>query len=56
MGEEGGRGRKGGMTRDREHDRRSIRLHGYDYSLPGAYFVTTCTQGRSCLFGETKDG
>ena len=33
-------------------DRRSIRLRGYDYSQPGAYFVTICVQDRQCLFGE----
>ena len=34
------------------HHRRSIRLKGYDYSQPGAYFVTICTHERECLFGE----
>lgn len=34
------------------HHRRSIRLKGYDYSQAGAYFVTICTQGRICLFGD----
>jgi putative transposase len=34
------------------YHRRSIRLPGYDYIQPGAYFVTICTQGRECLFGE----
>ena len=38
-----------------EDHRRSIRLLGYDYSQPGAYFVTICTQGRVCLFGEVVD-
>ncbi len=38
------------------HHRRSIRLKGYDYSRPGAYFVTVCTQGRACKFGEIVDG
>jgi REP element-mobilizing transposase RayT len=38
------------------HRRRSIRLKGYDYRWPGAYFVTICTQGRACLFGEVTDG
>jgi REP-associated tyrosine transposase len=38
------------------HRRRSIRLRGYDYSLPGAYFVTICVQDRACLFGEVIDG
>ncbi len=36
--------------------RRSIRLQGYDYSQAGAYFVTSCTQGRVCLFGDIADG
>lgn len=31
-------------------DRRSIRLKGYDYSQPGAYFVTICTKDRLPLF------
>lgn len=34
------------------HRRRSIRLKGYDYSQPGAYFITICTNNRECLFGE----
>jgi REP element-mobilizing transposase RayT len=34
------------------HHRRSIRLREYDYSANGAYFVTICTEGRECLFGE----
>jgi len=38
------------------HHRRSIRLRGYDYSRPGAYFITICTQDRACLFGEIVDG
>jgi len=33
-------------------NRRSIRLKGYDYSRPGAYFVTLCTRNRKCLFGQ----
>ena len=44
-------------SHDREkHHRRSIRLKGYNYSQPGAYFVTICTHGRECLFGEVVDG
>lgn len=35
-----------------EHSRRSIRLSGYDYASPGAYFVTICTQDRKYLFGR----
>lgn len=32
----------------------SIRLPEYDYSSPGAYFVTTCTHGRLCVFGTIR--
>ena len=32
--------------------RKSAHLRDYDYSNPGYYFVTICTHGRSCLFGE----
>jgi len=39
-----------------KHHRRSIRLKGYDYTLPGAYFVTVCTHERACLFGAVADG
>ena len=38
------------------HDRRSIRLKGYDYTSPGAYFLTLCTHQRQCLFGGIVDG
>jgi len=37
-------------------NRRSIRLHGYDYSRTGAYFVTICTQHREYLFGDIVNG
>jgi putative transposase len=33
-----------------------LRLRGYDYAIPAAYFVTMCTQDRACLFGEVDDG
>jgi putative transposase len=36
--------------------RRSVRLPGYDYSAAGLYFVTICTAGRVCVFGEVVDG
>lgn len=36
--------------------RHTIRLHGYDYSQNGLYFVTICTQNRECLFGEIENG
>ncbi|MDK2873104.1 MAG: REP-associated tyrosine transposase [Desulfomicrobiaceae bacterium] len=38
------------------YHRRSIRLKGYDYTQPGAYFITICTANRECLFGEVVDG
>jgi len=38
------------------HHRKSIRLRGYDYASPGAYFVTIVTQDRACLFGEISRG
>jgi putative transposase len=39
-----------------KHHRRSIRLRGYDYSRPGAYFVTICTYGRECVLGDVAAG
>ena len=39
-----------------KHHRRSIRLQNYDYTMPGAYFVTICTRGRACLFGTVAGG
>ena len=45
------------MTLDPEkHHRRSIRLRNYDYSQPGAYFVTICTYQKQSWFGEIKNG
>ena len=35
--------------------RRSIRLGSYDYSYPGAYFVTVCAARRGLLFGWISD-
>lgn len=36
--------------------RRTIRLRGYDYSQPGAYFVTVCTAGRQSILGRIIEG
>ena len=36
--------------------RRHMRLQDYDYSQPGAYFVSICVQHRKCLFGTITDG
>ena len=41
--------------RHTERNRRSIRLKGYDYSSPGAYFVTIVTQARLCMFGDVVE-
>src|SRR4030042_4816166 len=38
------------------HHRRSIRLKNYDYSKPGAYFITLCTHRRECILGDIVDG
>ena len=39
-----------------DHNRRSLRIPGYDYSEPGAYFLTLCTADRACLFGKIENG
>jgi len=38
-----------------KHHRRSIRLPGYDYASPGAYFVTIVTYRHACLFGKMQN-
>ena len=35
---------------------KSFRLKGWDYSSPGAYFVTICTHKKQCIFGAVDDG
>lgn len=40
----------------KKHHRRSIRLAGYDYTLPGAYFVTLDTWNRECRLGTVVAG
>jgi REP element-mobilizing transposase RayT len=45
----------GKMTMDKLSNRKSIRLKGYDYSLPGYYFITFCTHDRRNLFGDIHD-
>jgi REP element-mobilizing transposase RayT len=37
-------------------NRQSIRLNGYDYAQPGAYFITICVQNHICLLGDIVDG
>lgn len=45
-----------GPTMNDHHNRRSIRLKGYDYTQPGAYFITICTHERAHLFGHVEGG
>jgi putative transposase len=34
----------------------TARLKGWDYSKPGAYFVTAVTKDRECIFGRIESG
>ncbi len=36
--------------------RNSLSLKGYDYSQPGAYFITICTENKICYLGNIVDG
>ena len=36
--------------------RKSIRIENYDYSTPGAYFITVCTANREKLFWSDRRG
>lgn len=36
--------------------RKTTRMQGYDYTQPGAYFVTLLTYRRQCLFGALING
>lgn len=38
-----------------KHNRKSIRLKGYNYSQPGAYFVTICVKDQRCILGMVKE-
>ncbi len=48
--------RKGTTAKLSLSKRCSLRLSGYDYCQPGAYFASLCTEKRSALFGEVEDG
>lgn len=43
------------MYNPEKHHRRSIRLKEYDYSKPGAYFITICTHNHESVFGKIVD-
>ncbi len=32
--------------------RKALRLKNYDYSSPGAYFITMCSHDRACILSE----
>jgi REP-associated tyrosine transposase len=36
--------------------RKLIRLDGFDYSMPWWYYITICTKGMKCWFGNVKKG
>ena len=36
--------------------RKSIRIENYDYSTPGAYFITVCTTNREKIFWSDRRG
>ncbi|BDS10232.1 transposase [Aureispira anguillae] len=40
----------------KKHNRKSIRLKGYDYTQKGKYFITICCQDRAHLWGEIIEG
>ena len=45
------------MTTDNKSPtRKHYRLPGYDYSTPGAYFITICTKNREHLLSTVTDG
>ncbi len=39
----------------RLHQRKSLRLKGYNYASPGSYFVTVCTFQRRCILGTVRN-
>ncbi len=49
-------GGRGQMARHRAEQRRSIRLPQFDYTQPGAYTVTICTQPGAPMLGRITDG
>ena len=38
------------------HHRNSFRLQGYDYTQPGAYFITSVINHRECILGFIENG
>jgi putative transposase len=46
---------RGVAERNALPSRKVIRLRGYDYSLPGEYFITVCTLGKKCALGRVDE-
>ena len=40
------------MVMENKPKRKSLRLKGYDYSTPGVYFITVCTENRRRVLGN----
>jgi putative transposase len=43
------------MVNGQARRRSPVRLKEYDYSRPGAYFLTVCVNRHRCLFGEVSE-
>ncbi len=41
---------------DSQYSRKSLRLTDYDYTTPGAYFITLCTKDHACMSGSIEEG
>ncbi len=39
-----------------KHQRKSIRIRGYDYSRACIYFISMCISGRQCSLGRIENG
>ena len=44
------------MMNEKLPKRKSTRLKGYDYSVPGMYFLTVCTKNRKQILGQIVGG
>ena len=44
------------ISQPSSHHRKSVRLKEFDYSQPGAYFITIVTKNRQSLFGKVING
>ena len=40
------------MEKDKLPQRKPTRLQGFDYSTPGAYFITICVKGKKQLLSK----